>query len=300
MNKSFTHEDYYFETIVKYSELSKQSLLRFYSTKSLNKLRLLNASANMANKMKRYNIISYASIPVSPYESFDMNIYVTNNNDIENFKVNYRNYKPTPFAPDVQTGLLPGYTYKDITLILMRSDFGHGVENPHTNINYYKITESETIKINDKSIDYIPQTIKFGNYYQGGIDQMINLVLCQAEKINPHIGLKYWLLTNYFPIDENQIINLWKESKVNTPLCILANNIRNSIFNEFAADVSQMSNAQIREILITQLQYIKEHESIYQDSSPITSLSNNIDVKFPFPMICFPGFKYNKEMIGTI
>lgn len=80
----------------------------------------------------------------------------------------------------------------------MRSDFGHGIEKPHININYYKETDSKNLKINDKSIDYIPQSMQFENYDQGGLDQMINLVLWQAEKINPHIGLKYWLLTSFF------------------------------------------------------------------------------------------------------
>jgi hypothetical protein len=250
--------------------------------------------------MNRYKLISNALIPVSPYEVFDLNIYVTDDNQIENFSVNYRNYKPPPFAPGVPTGLLQGYTYEDITFILMRSDFGHTVKNPHININYYKETDSERLKINDTSIDYIPQDIEFGNYDQDGLHQMINLVLCQAERINPYIGLKYWLLTNFIPIDENQIISLWKESKVNAPLCILSNNIRNTIFNEFAKGLSQISNAQIKDILTSQLKIIKEHELIDPESSPLTSLSQDIDVKFPFPMICFPGFKFNKELIGTV
>jgi hypothetical protein len=297
MTKEFTHNDYYFEALVKYDEPSDQSIFRLYSTKSLNKLKLSDTSVNITHKMNKYKIISNALIPVSPYEVFDMNIYVTNNDEIENFSVNYRNYKPPPFAPGVQMGLLSGYTYEDISLILIRSDFGHRVENPHTNINYYKESKPKNIKINDRSIDYIPQALKFSKYHEGGLDQMINTVLFQAERINPQIGLRYWLLTNYFPIDENQITSLWKESHVNTPLCILSNNIRNIIFNEFAEGLSQMSNAQIRKILIAQLQYIKEHELIYQDTSPIISLSDNIDVKFPFPMIYFPEFKFNKEIL---
>lgn len=97
---------------------------------------------------------------------------------------------------------------------------------------------------------------------------------------------------------ENQIINLWKESGVNTPLCILSNNIRNAIFNEFGTDVSQISNTQIREITIIQLQIIKNYEAIDPESSPITSLSDNIDVKIPFPMICFHGFQCKREALN--
>lgn len=94
MTKNFTSDDYYFEALVKVNGSSEQTLLRLYSALSLNKLKLLDTSANVINKMKNYNIISNASIPVSPYEVFDMNIYVTNNNEIEKFKVNYRNYNP--------------------------------------------------------------------------------------------------------------------------------------------------------------------------------------------------------------
>lgn len=108
------------------------------------------------------------------------------------------------------------------------------------------------------------------------------------------------VVNKFFPINENQIINLWKESNVETPLCILSNNIRNTIFNEFEADLSQISNDQIKDILNTQLQEIKEYESIYPGASPITSLSNDIDIKFPFPMIYFEGFNFKKELIGTI
>jgi len=298
MIKNLSHDDYYFEALLKYDVPSEQSIYYFYSTNYQNKLTLLENVSSTINKMNGYNIISNASIPVSPSEIFDMNIYVTNSNEIQKFAVNYRNYKPPPFAPGIPTGLLPNYDHKDLSLITIRSDFGHGKEKPHTNINYFKEISSKKIKINDKSIDYLSQNIKFDNYDQGGLEQMINLVLTEAELVSKHVGIEYWLLTNYISIDKNQIIQLWEDSGVKTPLCILSNNIRNAIFNEFETDISHISNAQLREITITQLQQIKEYEFTNPDSAPIIPLSNNIDAKFPFPMICFPGFQCKKILLN--
>ncbi len=124
------------------------------------------------------------------------------------------------------------------------------------------------------------------------------MVLTEAELVSKHIGIEYWLLTNYISIDKNQIIQLWEDSGVKTPLCILSNNIRNAIFNEFETDISHISNAQLREITITQLQQIKEYEFTNPDSAPIIPLSDNIDAKFPFPMICFPGFQCKKILLN--
>ena len=173
MIKNLSHDDYYFEALLKDHVPSEQSIYYFYSTNYQNKLTLLENVSSTINKMNGFNIISNASIPVSPSEIFDMNIYVTNSNEIQKFAVNYRNYKPPTFAPGIPTGLLPNYDHKDLSLITIRSDFGHAKEKPHTNINYFKEILSKNIKINDKSVDYLSQDIKFDNYDQGGLEQMI-------------------------------------------------------------------------------------------------------------------------------
>ena len=81
-------------------------------------------------------------------------------------------------------------------------------------------------------IDFIEQDITIGKYQEGGLEQIITLALLQAEKLSPYIGIKYWLLSSYTNINENNIFKLWSDSKVETPLCILANNIMKQILDE--------------------------------------------------------------------
>lgn len=76
--------------------------------------------------MNGLTIKSNSQIPVSPTEIFDLKIEVGLRDQIKKYTVNYRNYNPPKFKDKSNTGLLPGYSYEDISAILVRSDHAHG------------------------------------------------------------------------------------------------------------------------------------------------------------------------------
>lgn len=154
----------------------------------------------------------------------------------------------------------------------------------HLNINYFKETTSgRYTKINDPSIDFIEQDILIDKYQEEGLEQIITLALMQAEKLSPSIGIKYWLLSNYTNINENTIYKIWLDSKVETPLCILANNIMKQILDEPITISSKIDDTKILNFANVQLQLVKDFEKkgcrIF--SNKFTATTNRIQVSFP-------------------
>ncbi|HEX5519983.1 MAG TPA: hypothetical protein VFX18_06045 [Candidatus Nitrosocosmicus sp.] len=78
----------------------------------------------------------------------------------------------------------------------------------------------------------------------------------QAEKLNPLVGIKYWLISFLIGFDEIQLFNAWKRSKLETPLCILSNSMRNKMINEYVGPGKRITNDLILKIGINLIEEI--------------------------------------------
>jgi hypothetical protein len=224
-----------------------------------------------------------------------LKILVKNDLEIEDYTIQYRNNSPPPTLKDeFNEEFLPGFNKDDVSFILVRSDFGHGKGKIHTTIDYYKENEDKPILISKPNENYISHDIdKFNKYNESGIEQIVNIVLEQAEKLNPVVGIKYWLLSFLTGFDDTQLFNAWKRSKIETPLCILCNNIRNKMINEYVGPGKKITNDTILKLGINLIEETRFLEKSDPSGIPFYPISDEfIKYQFPFPTFCFDEFNF--------
>jgi hypothetical protein len=290
--KGYTKYDYFFENLFVYKNNNSLDLIYNYCIDDINKL-TLNKLIDDLNFKNKFFLRSICNLPLSTSEIFNLKILV-NDLEIEDYTIMYRNNSPPPIKDGFDEGFLPGFNKDDVSFILIRSDFGHGKGKIHTNIDYYKESEDKPILISKPNENFIPHDIdKFNKYNESGIEQIVNVVLEQAEKLNPFVGIKYWLLSFLIGLDEIQLFNAWKRSKIETPLCILSNNIRNKMINEYVGPGKRMTNDTILKIGINLIEEIGFLEKSDPDSIPFYPISDEfIKYQFPFPTFCVEGFNF--------
>ncbi len=92
-------------------------------------------------------------------------------------------------------------------IMLIRTDYGHGKDLKHTNIDIYNKKKE---KITDPEYSFIPQTFKIHNF-----EMALHYVFIQVEKHNPLVGPKYCL--SPCQIHEERLMptfEAWKESQI--------------------------------------------------------------------------------------
>lgn len=116
-----------------------------------------------------------------------MDIHLLKDNEIENFTVQYRTIIHPSLLKDakLEIKLLPGKSQDEAHMMLIRTDYGHGKDLRHTNIDIYNKKKE---KITDPKYSFIPQTFRIHNY-----EMALRYVFMEVEKHNPLVGPKYWL-----------------------------------------------------------------------------------------------------------
>jgi hypothetical protein len=110
-------------------------------------------------------------VPISNHELINMRLITGKDDKIQDFTMQYRDENvKQPKHPDIKS-------------LYIRSDYGHGKDNPHVNIEYL---DANRKKIHSRPP--IPLEENFGNY-----EAAINLILKVAEQNNPLVGASYWL-----------------------------------------------------------------------------------------------------------
>jgi hypothetical protein len=118
-----------------------------------------------------------------------MSIYLSKNNEIEDFKIQYRTVLDkiliSNTARKMVIPLKAGYTQEDIHSLNIRIDYGHkNTEGKikHTNIDLFDVFNNKINTNDDKS--FIRQNFDIPSY-----EWAIHYVFMQVVKYNPLIGL---------------------------------------------------------------------------------------------------------------
>ena len=90
----------------------------------------------------------------------------------------------------------------------------------------------------------------------------ISAVLMQIEKLsNPLIGPQYWLSPmSIHPERVLMVDKLWRENRVNTPLCVVSRIINLRLYEE-TANGTDIDDNRFGYLILSQLQFIKDKEN---------------------------------------
>lgn len=232
----------------------------------------------------KFNLKAWAKIPVSSNEILDMSIYLSKNNEIEDFTMQYRfvsdKRRLTNETLKIAIPLKEGYAQSDIHTLNIRTDYGHeNIEGKikHTNIDVFDVFNNKINANDDKS--FITQNFEISNY-----ESAIHYTFMQVEKINPMIGPQYWL--SPFEINESRVYityRLWQESKLSIPLCILSKNIYVRMLEQKQNDKKQIVDHEFEDIVRNEIALCKKVENADPDNMILHQLSPSTDEYFlPF------------------
>jgi hypothetical protein len=143
--------------------------------------------------------------------------------------------------------------------MLIRSDYGHGKNLKHTNIDLYT---RDGKKISDDNYSFIEQNFEIPFY-----EMALHYVFMQVEKHNILIGPQYWISPFKSHLGRiNTVLKAWTESKVTTPLCIVSRNIQTAIAIISHDQNKEILDSEFAEILSEQLSICKSFEKGNPDS----------------------------------
>jgi len=231
----------------------------------------------------KYNINSWAKIPLDNYSVIDVRLFVNKNNEILEHTVQYRNDKDN---------------------IKIRSDYGHGPNKPHFDII---ITDKDGKQI--ANIDVI-QNVNFLNF-----ECIINAVFMQIEKYDVFIGPKFWISPiNIHPERINIIYKEWKDSNIKTSLAILSRIVFLDLINKTQNHI-EISNEMFHFVVKEKIFYCKKKEKELGGSIDIQNIIYDPSiVRLPFNIVyeddtnttkfykCFDsnGSELNIELLGFV
>jgi hypothetical protein len=251
----------------------------------------------------KFNLKAWAQVPISSNEIVDMSIYLSKNNDIEDFTMQYRlTFDKRHLANNGIKIVLPlkeGYIQNDIHTLNIRTDYGHKDitgKIKHTIIDAFDVFNNKINTNGDKS--FIKQNFEFYD-----LASAIGYIFMQAEKINPLIGAQYWLAR--LGTDQEKVevtYRLWKDSGVSIPLCILSNNIYVKIIEKINRTKKEISALEFKDVIRDEIQVCKNVENKNSDNIVMHKLhtSTNLFI-FPFPFLVptegfrYGWFKYDEE-----
>jgi hypothetical protein len=251
----------------------------------------------------KFNLKAWAKIPISSNEILNMSIYLSKNNEIEDFTMQYRfvfdKRDLANQALKIAIPLKEGYTQNDIHTLNIRTDYGHkNIERKikHTNIDLFDIFNNKINANDDKS--FIKQNFEISSY-----ESAIHYTFMQAEKINLRIGPQYWL--SPFGINENRVDithKLWQESRLSIPLCVLSKNIYVRIIEQTYNNKRQILDHEFQEILQNEIALSKKAENENSDSMILHQLNQSTDKYFlpfhfsmPEESFRYGSFKYDED-----
>jgi hypothetical protein len=117
----------------------------------------------------KFNLKAWAIVPISNNEKLDMSVYLSKNNEIEDFRMQYRAILDQRLLSDpTKEVLLPlknGYTQQDIHSLHIRTDYGHQNNQgkiKHTNIDLYDVFNNK-INVNDEK-SFVQQDFNIPHY----------------------------------------------------------------------------------------------------------------------------------------
>lgn len=221
-------------------------------------------------KIKEYNVYARAVVPITKNEKFDMALFTGKDDSILDFHMTYlrvfTNQEDTLFGRKFP---------RELGAINIRSDIGpkSPPHPPHIDI---QIFDRNGKLMAGKKVD---QNRPFSNY-----ECVISAVLMQIEKIsNPLIGTQYWLSPIEIHPDRVILVDqLRKEAKIDTPLCAVARAINFMLYEETARGIV-IDDQKFREIVLSQIQFLKEQEKIQGGGLDIQQIPYSTDVSIlPF------------------
>lgn len=216
-----------------------------YCTFDLKKLK-----GQRRNGLDKYNIQANATIPITPRETIDMNLFTGKDDKILSFTMQYRDLSSN---------------------INIRSDYGHGSTYPHIDIEQRDQNNKKILDID------VPQVEDFLNY-----ESAINAVLMQVEKYNPLIGLSYWL--SPAEIHSNRIPDLyqiWKQAELKTPLVIFSRMVNIQLYEQSRS--RQIDDNAVIEISESQIEVCRTNEIEQNGALDIASVTYSTPIsKLPF------------------
>jgi hypothetical protein len=241
----------------------------------------------------KFNLKAWAKVPLNSRETLDLSIYLSKNNEIEDFTCQYRavldKENLSNQAVKISIPLKEGYAQSDIHTLNIRTDYGHKVGGKirHTNIDFFDVFNNKINTDGDKS--FIRQNFEIYNFASA-----IGNVFMQAEKTNPLVEAQYWLSQLGTNENKGEVTHrLWKESGVSIPLCILSHNIYVKMIERNSKN-KKVSASEFQEIIIDEIELCKKVESENSDNIIFHKLDSSSDVYLlPFPFfIPTEGFRY--------
>ncbi len=272
----FEKEDYYSEIIIATPE--NNELHQYCITYDESSMKGTSREGFRMHEINKYSTKAWGTIPLSSNEILDLSLSILKEKQIENFTVQYRTILDPRRNYKIEEGLLlPGYSNKDIHLMLIRSDYGHGIELRHVNIDLFA---KNCEKISDPKNSFIEQKEFNIPFYE----MALHLVFMQVEKHNPIIGPRYWL--SPFQSHESRVdqtYRMWKASEMLTPLCILARNIHTRI--TLAGQYDEISEEMFVKTLSESISECREFEKENPDSVKVDFLSLGDGFILPFNLL---------------
>lgn len=202
------------------------------------------------NGLNEYNIQANATIPITPEETIDMNLFTGKDDKILSFTMQYR------------------HLYTNLNI---RSDLGHGPDFPHIDIEQRDQNNNKILDID------VPQVENFLNY-----ESAINAVLMQVEKYNPLIGLRYWLCpgeihSNRIPV----LYQMWKQAGIQTPLVIFSRMVNIQLYE--LSRSQQVDDTTVTEIVQSQIKVCRTNEKVQKGPLDIASVTYSTPIStLPF------------------
>jgi hypothetical protein len=248
----YKNSDYYSEVFISRDNNTCQ---QYYITYDKSKIKGFSKDFKSSD-IDKYIMKAWARIPISSIKILDLKIHQLKNKEIENFTVQYRTTIHPSLLKDreLKIKLLPSKSQDGAHMMLIRTDYGHGKDLKHINIDIYNKKKE---KITDTKYSFLPQTFQIHNY-----EMALHYVFMQVEKHNPLVGPKYWL--SPCQIHEERLMptfKAWKESRIMTPLCILSRNILvNIIFRTYDHD-EIISDDKFIQILNEEIDKTREFEN---------------------------------------
>lgn len=265
----FGKDDYYSEIFFAIPNDTK--LYHNYITYDTHKVKGINKGFSF-DDVKTHQLKAWTRIPISGNEILDLYVSKLQNQNIDNFTVQYRTILDPnllKFAK-ILIPLLPNYTKKDIHMMLIRSDYGYKNKTPHFNIDFFN---KEGIKINSDENSHFEQNFTIPFY-----EMVLHFVFMQVEKHNSLIGPNYWISPFQIHLDRvSKCYELWKKSGIATPLCILSRNIHTSILLETYEKNIELSENDFQRILDKEIDNCKSFEKRNPDDFKV-NMPNSEDI----------------------
>lgn len=209
---------------------------------------LNNLKGPFIDKIGNYNIYTRAIIPINYNELFDMTLFTDKQDKILDFHMTYlRNFT---HGQDTLSGRKFD---RPLGRINIRADIGPSSppHSPHMDVQIFDRDDRVMAK---KKVE---QDQPFATY-----ECVISAVLMQIEKLsNPLIGPQYWLSPmSIHPERVLMIDKLWREHKVNTPLCVVSRIVNLRLYEETAHE-TDIDDNRFGDLVLSQLRFIKDKEN---------------------------------------